>query len=547
MNKLTVLKLDAKGCLEKGCDKFYSEDYLGSLECFHKAKKLAKGKNKETYLDACFKIGQVYSELEMYDESNKCYYPLLSNKSFKELALVALLDNYSEQGLSEQLESLINFGKDNDVFHVDLLELTRQIVPQENQIRLVKKKENYLLELANQTISSGDFTLAQKMIDSIKVSEKNQIMVLTSQIMIYLGQGDAVKTIETCETMLEIDERNISALTSRIMAYSILGDYKKINILLDELDALDIKTWPDVTKIAFCACDVGSNTLAYKYLDRCLGYECFDRELLILFALACSNLGKYHESKMTIVTLSTLYPSDATVSWYGRRIDKAKGSKTDFKLIPKIISDGVVEIIDYIEKYLKSLTAVKFCKEMKNNQGLQEAVRWVLANDFDFIIMPIVQNLAYDADFYEDIESILFSSSHSVNTKKEILRYLLEFKSKNVINLCINNDLITVKRPKNIDKFTNVSLRKAYLTVFVALTIISRDFKSKLDGHFTYVTKALEKAGAKDFNVEALSAVVAYRSKLNKVFEKKEHCCEIFNCDEEIFDVYNDVAKGKYR
>ncbi|MCL2062631.1 MAG: hypothetical protein FWH03_08440 [Firmicutes bacterium] len=549
MSKIIHLSTDAEYYYEKAIQKSDANDYVGCLELLRRAAQFVKEPYGEDGLSIRLEIADTYSFMELYEESNREYFKLTAFDYALDEVYYGIVKNFVLMSMPEEAAHFLNFAVDagilspEDGFDPPDLGMLTKPVPSDN-IRLVKSDNGaYALSIAKQLLNGKDTQFARQMLQS--VSEKSELYAEAINLLAFIeiSEGKTETGLVLCEKALALNPNDIYALTARIMALDLSGKRAKAAAYLDELDAIGLEEWPDIAKIALCACQINANETAFKYLAKCMRHAPFDRSIGILYGIAAANEGEIRTAKHKFVQLQIIYPRDAAVRYFARKTDMLNGKKANFVLNPELPDEVIQDFSKLLDKQLASITnAVQLNEKMRQDDNFFDAAEWGLYGT-ESAAFPYAAKiggiLALSNSGNALVRDILLDPEYPIVPKKEIFTQLLKSGKQRVIALSTGDD-IRYFRPAPPKEIKTPSLLEAYWRVYSALAFIDMGFDRKLNLWFRKLALALK--GVRNINIDAAAAVLAYKSRINKIFNTQEAVCEVFNLyiegDDEDFDAY---------
>jgi len=549
-NKIKKFSQDAEYYYEKALDKSDNGDYVGCLEFLRRAQNLAGAPYCDDDLALRVEIADTYAFMGLYEESNREYYRLTAFDYALDEVYYGIIKNYAMLEMPEQAAYYLNFAVKSgillpeDGFEPIDFSFLKDIEPP--RIRLVKKDDNaHIVQAARQLLSSFDTVFARKVLETVPESSEQYAEASNYLALIEISDGNVEEGLKVCERLLADDPADLYALTTKILALALCERKAEAFAALAALDAVGFNTWPETAKVALCAAQIGATATAYKYLLRSLTFMPYDRELLLLHALAAANLGKIREAKDAAVRLQTIYPQDAAARYYAREIDKAQEGAACFELVPALPKEECARLGDILERALENAGggAAKFVREMEKNEELNEAVSWGLYYS-SALGVALGRTLARDPAGYSMVRELLVDPDFPVIPKKAIFAELLQDEKLREIQMSVHHQ-IQWYRPNIPKEARNKSLLNAYRKVYSALAFIDSDFDRKLNIWFKKLVEGYKKANVTEFSENAVAAVLAYKSRINKIFAQIPHACEVFGCTEEEFMLYYGKLNGE--
>ena len=396
--------------------------------------------------------------------------------------------------------------------------------------------------MAKQLIASHDTEFAKQMLGSIPPHSKNYVDASNFLALIEIGNGNIEKGIKHCDDVLEINPDDVSALTAKIIAADMQGNMTEVEELTCRLLDLDISELSDMNKIAMCMAEINDSAFTAKYCDRILRESPYERNILLLGALAHANLGNRARAKSLIVSLCSVFRYDYTAKYYARIIDMHDG-ETPLPLTVIMDSAEKHRRIERIEKALsKAVNPIDFVRAYEDDEELFDAVMWSVYEEGDATAVKVGKTVSRTRRGFPFARRILLNPDCSVVLKKAV--FLQLFKTGSVFRVAmVNNDRMQTFHPILPKVTRRAELVDAYWQVYSALAFIETGYDKKLNEWYRKAVQTLDKEKDK-LNPNAVAALIAYKSQINKIFALDTYCCEVFDCDYRDFVVYSNKLEA---
>ncbi len=544
MAKITSLTEDSGIGIyyEKAMQKYDDGDYVGCLDLLFTARELLNEPYCEDDLTLLLEIADTYAEMGLFEESNKYYFILTQYNYSLDEVFYSLIKNFILTGNLELAVYYLNFGMEVGLLNSDdgfsAEELEDLVKPPQEKLRLMKDNDSeYLVQVARQLVNSHDTEFAKQMLSSVPPHSKHYADAENFLAVIEIGSGNAEKGIEHCDAVLERKPDDISALTAKLVARKIQGNEQEVAELKNTITELDISDLSDIGKVAMCMAEIGDSALTAKYCDRILGENPYERNIMLVGALAHANIGNRARAKDLIVSLCTVYGYDYTAKYYARLIDAHDGEAA---LPLTFIMDNAEKTRrnEMIEKALgKAVNPIDFVRAYEDDEELYEYVMWSLYEECDATAVKVGKTISRTRNGFALARKLLLYPDCSVVLKKAV--FLQLFKTGSVFRLSmINNDRLFMFHPI-LPKVTRRSeLVDAYWQVYSALAFIETGYDKKLNEWYKKAVAAFDKEKEK-LKPAAIAALIAYKSQINKIFALDTYCCEVFDCEYRDFVLYS--------
>jgi len=567
MGKISKFNTNPEHYYNLAIDKAESGEYLAALEFLSRAERLAYSQDK--YNLACidflnfiqsarfgpadglimgtrFERSEIYARMGLLHEANKELFKIASDEFCHDEIFYCLIKNFILMDMTKEAAHYLNLGLEKGVLDeldgfgpIDIEAVTKQ-----NTIRLVgPSSSEHILNVAKQLITVGDIKIAKKMLDDIKEGSREYFDALKCLTLIAFEEKEYGKGMELIEKTLEINSSDIDVILSKVLGYEFLQKNEEAQKLIEEIDKTEFNDLDAYTKLAFRAAAKNEPGRVKKYSEKVLKEFEFDKEMLILNALANHALGNISFAKNAIVKACTVFPDDYNIFFFAKLIDDNVNDipmslelpLTLQKKLTKTIEDGLFSVKDEGE----------FIPLMVENIQFRNAIFWGLFSSNSDLQEYLANYLSKHGTIgYTMVCDFLLDTSRPLNLKKIIFLNILKRGVAQFINIVVNNHFLSfcVRMPKFT---TDTTMLGAYHTVFASLAFIQPNFEKKLKAAFKKVvlaTTAISKKKKPKDHVSAIAAVIAHTSKLNKIFNEIKGCCELFGCKEEDFMLYYNMV-----
>ncbi len=532
---------------EKAMDKYDEGDFVGCLELLFIARDLLQDPYGEDDLTLLLEIADTYSEMGLFYESNKYYYILTQYSYSLDEVYYSIIRNFILMGNAEAAVGYLNFAMEVGLLspedNISVSELESFMKPPAEKFRLLKEQDSeYLVQVAKQLVNSHDTEFAKQVLGSVSPQSKHYVDASNFLAILEVGGGNAEKGIEYCDGILETKPDDVGAITTKIVGKNMLGDEREVKELTERLLELDISDVKDLSKAAMCMAELKNSALTAKFCEKVLREEPFERNIILLDALAQANLGNRTRAKDLIVSLCTVYQFDYTAKYYARLIDEYDGGS---ELPLTVVMDGAERArrTETIETELsKAVNPVDFVRALELDEELNEIVMWGLYEGDDATALKTGRMISRTKNGFPIARRILLNPDCSVVLKKAVFLQLLKTGSVFVLSVVINDKMLSFH--PILPKVTRrAELIDAYWQVYSALAFIESGYEKKLSRWYKQIAAVFENEKEK-LNSNALAALIAYRSQANKIFELDTYCCEVFDCDYKDFMIYSKKLEG---
>ncbi len=128
--------------------------------------------------------------------------------------------------------------------------------------------------------------------------------------LIYLLTGSPKIAMEECEKILQKYPNSVFAMSTLIASYSALGLSEKEEEIAQRIKEQEVKDYDLIIKIALAMCQANRHKDAVCYFEK-LDDRKYEKNTLVLFAVACHNSGEYEKGRKYLRDAQKLYPKDS--------------------------------------------------------------------------------------------------------------------------------------------------------------------------------------------------------------------------------------------
>lgn len=128
--------------------------------------------------------------------------------------------------------------------------------------------------------------------------------------LIYLIEGSPEIAMHECEKILEDYPDSVFAMSTLIACYSALGLKEKEEEIAKKIEEANVTDPELIVKISLAMCQADRHADAVRYFEK-LSDRKYERNTLILLAIAYHNSGEHEKAKRTVRDAQKLYPKDS--------------------------------------------------------------------------------------------------------------------------------------------------------------------------------------------------------------------------------------------
>ncbi|MCL2861638.1 MAG: hypothetical protein FWE22_04430 [Firmicutes bacterium] len=568
MGKITKFKTDPEHYYNLGIEKAENGEYIAGLEFLSRAERL--GFSQDKYNLACvdflnfiqsarfgpsdgiimgirFERSEIYARMGLLREANKELFKIASDEFSHDEIFYCLIKNFIIMDMPKEAAFYLNLGLEKGILDemdgfgpIDIEEVTKQ-----NTIRFVGgSTSEQTLNAAKQLIASNDMQMAKKILLDIKEDSREYLDAIKCLALIAYDEKDYKLGINYLEKAHKINNEDVDILLSKVLGYEFLEQNEDAQKLIEHIDKIEFCDIDAYAKLAMRSATKNEPQRVKKYSDRVLKEFEFDKEILILNALANYALGNKPLAKNAIVKACIVYPDDYNIFFFAKLIDEATAKiplSVDLPLklqksLTKIVESGLKDIKDEGE----------FITLMIENAQFRNAVFWGFFNSNSSLQAYLADYLSKHGTIgYTMVSDFLLDTTKPLHLKKTIFLNILKRGVAQFVHVVVNNQFLSFSA--RTPKFTqDKTMIDAYNTVFASLAFIQQNFEKKLKQafkKFVEATTVLTKRKKPKDHLNAIAAVIAYSSRLNKIFLEISDCCEIFGCKEDDFLLYYNQIK----
>lgn len=544
MAKITKFKHTLETYYDLGIEKGDAGDYIGCLDMLLSAKKNIVNFQTEMAFDISLELAETYAKMGLYEKSNAYYLNMLNYDYCLNETLFGLIRNYLLLDMQQAALFYIQFGLKEKIFDEedDIETLLSEFTPQK-RLRLVNNDDGeYVLQVAKQLMNNNDTEYSRQMLSSVSPSSAHYLESLNCLALIEMSAGNISKGIEYCDKALLLNENDINAVTTKLLGLKMSGNIREAEKLMTAIDELEICEMPELSRLIICFAEMENDSLTKKYTDLALNMHSFDLDINLLNIISSFNLGAVETARKRLVEMNIIFPDEIRVKKLFEKFDSniEKGSRINLNF--DLDDNDYIKLYENIEEFLNlKLSNLYFCKYLKENDGLFLNVYKLLKEGRNFPLINRVNTAICSSENCEmTVRNLLSDPELSIISKKNLFYNAIKFESY-TMSVVVKNNISSWYSPY-FDRydFKSLEIMDAYCKLFACVAFLDTDFERKLKSQFKkFVDIIVKNYPVKyKFNSQALAAVIAYKSKINIIFSKKEACCEIFDAKKELFDEY---------
>ena len=348
--------------------------------------------NKEYSFDTLADIARAYSEIGLYELSNRYWIKFLNSapestwgEAYEELGINHFnLDNIfvSSYYLKKKVDK-DGFLSSDDLGD-EIKKYFSNVVDNKSLYKVVyppdKASFTEELKIGKSLIASASFDKAIEILSTIPVGAKEYYDALDEISLAEFLSGNIEEAISLNKKIIKERGENISCFCNLSSIYNLKGDGDKSNYYYKKAIELPITKDEEEYKLATCSLEQNEHKKAINFISKIITEKPYELNLKYLLGLAYINDGDYKKGKDVFYDLVNLAVDNPVYSYYlyfaSSLID---GNESLEKLLPLAYEDDIPKqerVIrkKRIQKYI-SCDIVKMRKKLATQEFLED-VRW---------------------------------------------------------------------------------------------------------------------------------------------------------------------------
>ncbi|MBE5732664.1 MAG: hypothetical protein E7353_06460 [Clostridiales bacterium] len=539
MAQIHKLQNNADYYFDKGVSYSDNGEYTKAIDCFYRAYELDVNKDSA---DTLLEIGACYAMLGEHYSALKMYYRTLAIDAKNESAFVGIISSLIELNRNPEAIYYINYSDSKNIIGEDY---DVSVTNHKNFKVVGKYDREATIYVARKLMHSGEYSYAKKLLEEVPPQSRDYIEALNLIAMIYLREEKFVSSALVCDAVLAKLPNDVNALTSKIVALHYANNIKERDEIIERLDDVNVTKEQDIKKVAKCMQQVKNEKYTLKYYKKLLDFTPYDKVANLLVAIIYHNMGKHSLAHSIMVKLAKLYPDCEKVKYFA--INLREGNDK-FDVVPDIPQSEQESWFDEINDTLSSLKTVeRVANYVKKHSEFYDKLRWIITSPQVKIAGHISAFLAQSVYFHPLIRELLVNPDVNYYAKRECLAPFLEFAQKKNFAMFLQ-DVVQFFKPHQPKLKVSNELNTAYWRVYANCAFITTDFDKALNLNYkTFAKRIMELPSDKcdEFEVNELTAVFAFITKLHPIFIDKKAVCNLFEADEKKFDALLDLYNFK--
>lgn len=463
MAKVIPFKRSTKAYDKIAHERLEKGDLIGALSCFFSSLKA------EFSLDTVKDIAITYSQMTLYDLSNKYWFIFLSKspkiryrEAYEGLAVNLLFtDNVADSNYYFRLRAKCadcvgDVATDNSI-EQDLNEIFE---PKKIKLVYPVEQADYSDEIKEGTraIASFDSALAIKKFKSVPKGCKQYVESLHGLVMAYYIDGDFDKSLQTTKEIIDEEGENTGNLCRLSQIYNVKAEgeeknkeyhREKAKYYYNKAKLLDDKTMADTYKLVVSAFENKDDETALSCMEKIIAEKKYHSSMNFYYAISLLNNGQTQKAYERFSLLKKIMPFSEIVDYYLTATRKIINTGKDvFNVVP---ADYSFQLPDKEEKrrlnYISKNTVKTGINKLKGNSELLSYIKWGL-NSLDSETEEKCAFFLMNCD-YKDAPALLKDKLLDVNTdpelKRSILYHLIYIGEKEKLSFVINNIFCSCK------------------------------------------------------------------------------------------------------
>lgn len=391
----------------------------------------------------------------------------------------------------------------------------------------------------------NNYTSALNMFAVIPPESGSYTDALNNSALCCYALRDYSKGLEFTGKVREIDPENVFMMCNELMIYKRTRNKAKYEELHAELADIDMADENEIFRMAMTMCELKEHERAADYFDILLE-ESFDEEIMLLGGIAHYNAGDKESAMLLAINTLKINEENLIAKYYAEIFGRGGKRQTlayGYQVQPK---EGARRIAVLTESL--SLSPEEFCTRLNSDKEFYELFCWSVTLDNFGLVIKLMELAARSANYkaIEFMKSRLISTSCNSFLKKQILCACLRSAGSMRVHLVVNDIFrsLSYHCPKNAEGYPEV-FKETYINVFATLSLMERDFESKLLFAFKLLLKNAEPVAEKLKDSKALSAILSLLYGDAQLFENRQVLCEVYNTNMTAVRAYLKLLKIK--
>lgn len=504
-------------------------------------------------------LAKTLSLISQYDQSNLIYIKLLADKSKEGKCCFGLsqnlyylndlehslyylnlyMDKYSDSMLSDEEDEYIEIIEETDIYD------GYQIV-----YPLQKQDMTDSINQARNLMKSGMFEKAKMILKKIPQGNIDYLFARNNLALCCFFLNDFTGTKAYSDEVLKLDENNVFALCNLSAMYNYIEDSKNTAVYLNRFLEVKTEELSDLFKIATTLCELKEHSLALKYLNNILSQKPYDSNIMFLTAIAYYNNKNIPAAINMFLQLIKLNEKDYAVKYYLKLIRQTQKDKDIengfFQPLEYICQVPYGEMLSRIKK-IKGLTVANI-RESINEKGFLELFDWSFTLSDIKLQKLIIDRLSAIKNKKIEIflREKLIDPLINIHIKKLIIEKFIIKAVPPKYSVCID---YVVKSLSPVVLVPEKAVKNFYHAYAIAYSTLMMFLSDSIEEDLYKAYCKVAQAG-KEFQYiitdkKALSAIIAYFSKGERLVKIKKNMCKIFKADIKTVDKYLEILSGK--
>ncbi len=532
----------AEKCIE-------NEEYENALRYFFCAL------NKEEDLGIIKNIALTYSEMGLYEQSNRYWIKFLSKNpkegvgdAYEELGInFFYLDNFilSSYYLNKKV-SVDGFLKREELSDEILEYFTNNV----NTKKLYKiaypfEKATFSdeIKLGKSLIVNCDFRGAVKALSRVPKGAKEYFEAQDEMSLAEFLSGNVDRAIEINKKIIEERGENVSALCNLSSMYNLKNDDDKSDYYYRKALLTEKDREEDNYKLATCSLERGEHKKAIEYIDLITSDRPYEINLKYLLALALLNAGEYERAKKTFFELVSIVPDNAVYNYYLKATVSILDGKNMDKIFPIPYEDDYpkserVNVKKRISKYL-AMDLPQIKKQLSKKEFLFDAL-WAFnhGDEETSKMMAFLLATLHDKRSDKILFDVLSDSEVRDSAKGSLIFTLIVNGFNGTIGLACGNffNRVKIRKVVFIDKEEFNDLFIAYALLMTKLSFIEIDNYDKVAFNANKVYRRFrDSLLPKEFSKEDFAGLILFLCDYKR-FKGTNSIARLFRCKKENLD-----------
>lgn len=283
-------------------------------------------------------LAELYTEMELYEESNSELLDLLSKGQLLDGdCLYGLGCNFLGMRELDKAEECLELYLDkypDEPYFYDAMELLDMIDEEREEYGEEPYDGSYYDEVMSgkQMMDEGDYRGAAEKWESVIAGYDDAFYLKNNLALAYFCDGRAEEAIDLTRSILAKEPSNLYACCNMVLFYGEYGKCAEQEVYLDKIARLNPANAEEQCKLALTYLEVGDSDKALAKFKDALDETPYDVNTIFLAAATAANSGRLTEAAELLTRITRIDPDDMIAVYYKKLILEAKDKGEGFHM-----------------------------------------------------------------------------------------------------------------------------------------------------------------------------------------------------------------------